>query len=254
MSTAIQQVEKSIEGSISLLITDHSTGKVIIEYKKDELREASSTIKVFITQLVFEELKNGRWNLDTQLNILPEDRHFGSGILNWTEHQSLSVEQHLSLIAYYSESVSTNVFIRLFGGRDAVNARIRQLGYMHSVETTIPLVSSTTLNEAVRAFRSCYGDSRYSSLYQKISLTLHESWFDISSKAQDTYGSMYWHKTGSLTNYGPQNESVYNAVGIIKTDSGLYDFALYTRGFVKELSEDEYKQGLVKLVWDTLRI
>jgi beta-lactamase class A len=91
----------------------------------------ASTVKVAIAIEMLSRADSGKLKLDRMVELQPGDQHPGSGVLTyWFQAPgvALSVRNLLELMMVISDNSATDILLRLVGGPDAVNARLRALG------------------------------------------------------------------------------------------------------------------------------
>jgi beta-lactamase class A len=91
----------------------------------------ASTFKVPVAVQLLTRVDKGELKLDQMIEIKVSDLHPGSGTLADLFNKpglSLSVRNLLELMLLISDNSATDVCLRLAGGADAVNARMRELG------------------------------------------------------------------------------------------------------------------------------
>jgi len=90
----------------------------------------ASTYKVPIAVQLLHLVDQGAERLDRMVTLLPSDLHPGSGTLTELFNKpgvALSVRNLLELMLLISDNSATDVLLRLAGGPDAVNARLRAI-------------------------------------------------------------------------------------------------------------------------------
>jgi beta-lactamase class A len=101
----------------------------------------ASTIKVAIAVQLFTKIEKGELSLGTMTELKPSDLHPGSGTLDVLFAKpgvQLSVENLLELMMVISDNSATDILIRLAGGTEAVQNRLKTLGIQGmSVDRTI---------------------------------------------------------------------------------------------------------------------
>lgn len=91
----------------------------------------ASTFKVPIAVELLHRVDEGRERLDRMIDLKPSDLHPGSGTLTDLFNKpgvSLSVRNLLELMLLISDNSAADLCLRLAGGPDAVNGRMRELG------------------------------------------------------------------------------------------------------------------------------
>lgn len=225
--------------SVGIYINDKQTNRVI-GHKPNEQFETSSTIKVPIIYLALKKAADTKIPLNRMFFIEPRHRSNGSGIINWTNWKKLTLADLITSITTYSDCVATNVLIDFIGGKNTINAFLKnqtphtrlimpQLNFPETV-SGMPKVGITTAFEMSRLF-SMLIESDWPDEYQKfiteVLANVDTSWFQEMLPKNLEIG--LWHKTGSMINVDSQGDTVFNAVGLIRCQRREFHFALMSR-------------------------
>jgi beta-lactamase class A len=100
----------------------------------------ASTFKVPVAVTLLHRVDQGEERLDRMITLKPSDLHPGSGTLTFLFNKpgvALSVRNLLELMLLISDNSAADLCLRLAGGPEAVNARLRQLG-IEGVEVDRP--------------------------------------------------------------------------------------------------------------------
>ena len=92
--------------------------------------KSASVIKLFIMQVLLEEIKAGRLSWQETITMMAEDQVGGTGNLQAAEPgTSYSLEELALEMLIRSDNTATNLIIERLGGLSAVQAKIQSLGY-----------------------------------------------------------------------------------------------------------------------------
>ena len=92
--------------------------------------KSASIIKLFIMQVLLEEIKAGRISWQETITMMAEDQVGGTGNLQAAEPStSYSLEELALEMLIHSDNTATNLIIERLGGLSAVQAKIQSLGY-----------------------------------------------------------------------------------------------------------------------------
>lgn len=92
--------------------------------------KSASVIKLFIMQVLLEEIKAGRLSWQETITMTAEDQVGGTGNLQAAEPgTSYSLEELALEMLIHSDNTATNLIIERLGGLSAVQAKIQSLGY-----------------------------------------------------------------------------------------------------------------------------
>ena len=109
-------------------VTPTSQGAALVN-QSDPIKSAS-IIKLFIMQVLLEEIKAGRLSWQEMITMMAEDQVGGTGNLQAAEPgTSYSLEDLALEMLIHSDNTATNLIIERLGGLSAVQAKIQSLGY-----------------------------------------------------------------------------------------------------------------------------
>jgi beta-lactamase class A len=126
----ITRLAKITDGEVGLTAIHIETNRHIALHETDRFPMAS-TFKVPIAVELLSRVDRGEIHLDQMIAIEPHDLHPGSGTLSNLFKQpgvSLSVRNLMELMLLISDNSATDVVLRLAGGPEAVNSKMRELG------------------------------------------------------------------------------------------------------------------------------
>lgn len=132
---AVQAAFTSLYGSMSIQlayyfqeVTPNSQGAALVS-QSGPIKSAS-IIKLFIMQVLLEEIKAGRLSWQEMITMMAEDQVGGTGNLQAAEPgTSYSLEELALEMLIHSDNTATNLIIERLGGLSAVQAKIHSLGY-----------------------------------------------------------------------------------------------------------------------------
>ena len=109
-------------------VTPNSQGAALVN-QSGPIKSAS-IIKLFIMQVLLEEIKAGRLSWQETITMMAEDQVGGTGNLQAAEPgTSYSLEELALEMLIHSDNTATNLIIERLGGPSAVQAKIQSLGY-----------------------------------------------------------------------------------------------------------------------------
>jgi len=115
MIRALEENVARYNGDVGVYFKDMQTGRVW-EYNADELFPSASLIKLPIMVSVFDKIKRGELDLNTQLVLRRRERCGGSGSLKWSrDGTSLSVRELLDKMITESDNTATKMLISRVG-------------------------------------------------------------------------------------------------------------------------------------------
>ena len=128
----------------SVMVYDLTDKKQIYSYNTDYVHYAASISKLFVTQLLWEDLNAGKTTLDTVVSWDPSDRRAGAGQYDGPNSPTSATVRDV-LVDMLKQSGNTAVRVvvnKVLGGANAVNARY-EADYPQLKVTRLQPVSET---------------------------------------------------------------------------------------------------------------
>lgn len=136
----LAQLAKLAKGKVGVCALHLESGKQVSMNLRERFPMAS-TVKVAIAVQLFTLIEQGKLSLMTMVDLQPSDLHPGSGTLDVLFAKpgvQLSVQNLLELMMVISDNSATDILLRLVGGTEAVQNRVKALGVQGmSVDRTI---------------------------------------------------------------------------------------------------------------------
>ncbi len=115
----IRELIESFQGEVAFLASNLVTGEEI-GYRPERVMPTASTIKIIVLAELFRQVEAGTIDLDSDVEMVPEDRRGGSGILkDLSGGVRATVRDHATLMIALSDNTATAVLVRLLG-RDRI--------------------------------------------------------------------------------------------------------------------------------------
>jgi len=124
----LRAVADGLDGVMGYAIKDVKTGKTYVLNENEVFPQASS-IKIAILLEVFKRAEEGTLKLEERIELTPDKKVAGSGVLYYLGHPALqlSVRDLCVLMVVLSDNTATNLLIDRVG-MEAVNKRLGALG------------------------------------------------------------------------------------------------------------------------------
>lgn len=136
----LARIAQLAKGKVGVCALHLESGKQV-SLNLQERFPMASTIKVAIAVQLFTLIEQGKLSLMTMVDLQPSDLHPGSGTLDVLFAKpgvQLSVQNLLELMMVISDNSATDILLRLAGGTEAVQNRVKALGIQGmSVDRTI---------------------------------------------------------------------------------------------------------------------
>lgn len=121
MERAINKELESFTGKIGLYYENLNTGEVITR-NEDEIFSAASTIKIPLVAKILVQAKEGKYNLNNQVELSKENRVGGSGvIILLDERYKPTILDMAKLAIVVSDNAATNQLIDIAQGLEEIN-------------------------------------------------------------------------------------------------------------------------------------
>ncbi len=131
MQQTLRSFGADAPGVAAFAVRDLATGYTS-GYNMNQVMPAASTIKVPIMVEVFKEMKAGAFDFNRRVELLPNDRDWGSGdICDAPVGSTFPVSTLLTQMITVSDNTAANMLIRLVGRR-SINAEMADLGLHHT--------------------------------------------------------------------------------------------------------------------------
>ena len=130
LDAAVRGKVRSFPGKVSLAGKNLVTGESYGLDRDDPVRTAS-TIKLAIMVECFFEAAEGKLDWSERIKIPESEKVSGSGIVQELSTGELPLRDLVDLMIVLSDNTATNLVLNRIGG-NAVNARMKQLGFMQT--------------------------------------------------------------------------------------------------------------------------
>ncbi len=117
-------IDASYPGELGVYVKDVSSG-LDVSLRADEPWYLASGVKIPVAVELLRQMADGRYTLETKVELQPQDYVDGAGQTNWHAPGSrLSIRYLLEQMLIYSDNTASDVLIRLVG-IDRVNALVQ---------------------------------------------------------------------------------------------------------------------------------
>lgn len=197
-------VTRNIEGyedNVSVYYYNFDTNEEYA-YNGDKYYVAASTTKVPISMLVFDDIYNGKYSLDTEIEYIDEDYEEGTGILYHQDYiEPLTVEEAVYLSIVYSDNIAKNILKRI-GSKSYYEYIAEIVGENQEQEG-----NNYTAKELGQVLKKLYYNEEENPYYDKIIEYMKETEFHSRLDKYLPYDQVA-HKIGSYYRY-------YHDMGIV---------------------------------------
>lgn len=206
--------------------------KIIIN--GDKMFVGASTIKVPISMLVADNIKDNKLKLDDKIEYRKKDLESGTGIIQYDNKLVYTIAQLQKYMLENSDNIATNMLIRNFGGREKVYSDISKK-YLNKGKITSNQINA---NYAITYLKYLYDNPANNEHYNTIIKHLKNTEFD-NRLYTDFTKNIVAHKIGS-------NEEYIHDIGLFY-DAHPYILVVLTKDvvdaedFISDVSNLVYK-------------
>ncbi|HEV2908456.1 MAG TPA: serine hydrolase [Candidatus Eremiobacteraceae bacterium] len=224
----LRRLANNTPGLVAITVSD-AQGQTPIDINGDENLPAASVIKLAVMVEVMRQVWLGRFGLERQVTLLPQDRDCGYGALcDRDAGMRFSVLNLVRIMIANSDNTATNMLIRLVG-RQNINATMNGLGLtqtrlgdsIHASDRSIRTLRTST-NDMMRllsmiAARRLVNETASDLMLSILAGQRHN---DLLPKPLPK-GVVVEHKTGTL-------HDTLNDVGIVNLEGSPYIICVIT--------------------------
>lgn len=257
LQATLASVAQRAPGRAAFAVRDLDTGYTS-GYNMNEVMPAASTIKIPVMVEVFRQMAEGNFDLNRRVELLSQDRDWGSGdIANSPVGSTFPVSTLLTQMITVSDNTAANMLIRLVGRRN-INETMGRLGlnetrladYIRTDEWSVRSTLRTTPADMVRLLARMAKDKLINpwSSNMMISILEHQ---EINTLLPEPLPDIpIAHKTGSF-------DDTLNDVGIVYAEQP-YVIAVMTtnlpslpvgRQFIRRVSKVAYSHFVQLAKW-----
>ena len=197
-------VKRNVEGyedNVSVYYYNLDTGEEY-SYNGDKYYVAASTTKVPLSMAVFDDVYNGKYSLDTEIEYIDEDYEEGTGILYYQDYiEPLTVEEAVYLSIVHSDNIAKNMLKRI-----ASTSYYEYIGNIVEINEE-QKGNNYTAKELGQVLKKLYYNEEENPYYNKIIEYMKETEFHSRLDKYLPYDQVA-HKIGSYYRY-------YHDMGII---------------------------------------
>lgn len=257
LQATLASVAQRAPGRAAFAVRDLDTG-FTSGYNMNEVMPAASTIKIPVMVEVFRQMAEGDFDLNRRVELLPQDRDWGSGdIANSPIGSTFAVSTLLTQMITVSDNTAANMLIRLVGRRN-INKTMARLGlhktrlsdYIRTNVWSVRSTLRTTPADMVKLLARMAKDKLIDawSSKQMIAILEHQ---EINTLLPEPLPDIpIAHKTGSF-------DDTLNDVGIVYAQQP-YVIAVMTtnlpslpigRQFIRRISKVAYNHFVALAKW-----
>ncbi|MCL3859371.1 serine hydrolase [Pediococcus pentosaceus] len=205
-----------MKGETSVYVSPTDSTEEVVSNSKAQ--RAASNIKLFILITAYQQVNEGKLNLNDKYTLKDSDKVDGTGeIRNMSSGSEISMQDLLEDMMEDSDNTAANIVIRQLGGMDKVNAQIKKIG-AKDTKLERMLMDTDALKD---------GKDNYTSVadlgmvlkkiynHQMVSIKYDNAMLDILKKNNNhtklphdlPEEATVYNKTGEFDDYGVENDA-----------------------------------------------
>lgn len=229
LNDKVAETFKPVEGKYSLAFKDLNQSDMLSI--NSEKTVSASVIKIYIMIEAYDQIKNGKINLNNMVTLRNDMKAEGSGvILNQPEGTKYTVKELIDLMMLKSDNTAANIMIDMLG-MNKINDRIKALGCINT-ELNRKMMDQNAINKGIEnyvsvddlclTFTKLYNGQCIDDKYDKYMLDLMKN-NEAKSKIPNKLPSGV-----QVSNKSGEYPGVQNDAGIVFTDKGAYVICVAT--------------------------
>lgn len=202
------------ETSVYVSPTD-STEEV---FSNSKAQRAASNIKLFILITAYQQVNEGKLNLNDKYTLKDSDKVDGTGeIRNMSSGSEISMQDLLEDMMEDSDNTAANIVIRQLGGMDKVNAQIKKIGAKDTKLERMLMDTDalkdgkdnyTSVADLGMVLKKIYNHQMVSTKYDNAMLDILKKNNNHTKLPHDLpEEATVYNKTGEFDDYGVENDA-----------------------------------------------
>lgn len=183
----------------------------------DHAQRAASDIKIFIMLTVYQQVSDGKLNLNQDYTVQDADKVGGTGVMqNMQAGESVPLQSVMRHMMQDSDNMAANVMIDQVGGLEVVNQEINAIGATRTVLArklmdTDALAAGednmTSVKDLGMVLTKLYQHKLISPRYDNDMLDLMANDSNHTKLPNQIHDATVYNKTGEFAQYGVQNDA-----------------------------------------------
>lgn len=205
-----------MKGETSVYVSPTDSTEEVVSNSKAQ--RAASNIKLFILITAYQQVNEGKLNLNDKYTLKDSDKVDGTGeIRNMSSGSEISMQDLLEDMMEDSDNTAANIVIRQLGGMDKVNAQIKKIGAKDTkIERMLMDTDAlkdgkdnyTSVADLGMVLKKIYNHQMVSTKYDNAMLDILKKNNNHTKLPHDLpEEATVYNKTGEFDDYGVENDA-----------------------------------------------
>ncbi|QDZ70188.1 serine hydrolase [Pediococcus pentosaceus] len=205
-----------MKGETSVYVSPTDSTEEVVSNSKAQ--RAASNIKLFILITVYQQVNEGKLNLNDKYTLKDSDKVDGTGeIRNMSSGSEISMQDLLEDMMEDSDNTAANIVIRQLGGMDKVNAQIKKTGAKDTKLERMLMDTDalkdgkdnyTSVADLGMVLKKIYNHQMVSTKYDNAMLDILKKNNNHTKLPHDLpEEATVYNKTGEFDDYGVENDA-----------------------------------------------
>ena len=205
-----------MKGETSVYVSPTDSTEEVVSNSKAQ--RAASNIKLFILITAYQQVNEGKLNLNDKYTLKDSDKVNGTGeIRNMSSGSEISMQDLLEDMMEDSDNTAANIVIRQLGGMDKVNAQIKKIGAKDTKLERMLMDTDalkdgkdnyTSVADLGMVLKKIYNHQMVSTKYDNAMLDILKKNNNHTKLPHDLpEEATVYNKTGEFDDYGVENDA-----------------------------------------------
>lgn len=205
-----------MKGETSVYVSPTDSTEEVVSNSKAQ--RAASNIKLFILITAYQQVNEGKLNLNDKYTLKDSDKVDGTGeIRNMSSGSEISMQDLLEDMMEDSDNTAANIVIRQLGGMDKVNAQIKKIGAKDTKLERMLMDTDalkdgkdnyTSVADLGMVLKKIYNHQMVSTKYDNAMLDILKKNNNHTKLPHDLpEEATVYNKTGEFDDYGVENDA-----------------------------------------------
>ncbi|MDD1388555.1 serine hydrolase [Pediococcus pentosaceus] len=216
IQSTIDDAFGDMKGETSVYVSPTDSTEEVVSNSKAQ--RAASNIKLFILITAYQQVNEGKLNLNDKYTLKDSDKVDGTGeIRNMSSGSEISMQDLLEDMMEDSDNTAANIVIRQLGGMDKVNAQIKKIGAKDTKLERMLMDTDalkdgkdnyTSVADLGMVLKKIYNHQMVSTKYDNAMLDILKKNNNHTKLPHDLpEEATVYNKTGEFDDYGVENDA-----------------------------------------------
>lgn len=205
-----------MQGETSVYVSPTDSTEEVVSNSKAQ--RAASNIKLFILIIAYQQVNEGKLNLNDKYTLKDSDKVNGTGeIRNMSSGTEISIQDLLEEMMEDSDNTAANIVIRQLGGMNKVNTQIKKIGAKDTKLERMLMDTDalkdgkdnyTSVADLGMVLKKIYNHQMVSTKYDNAMLDILKKNNNHTKLPHDLpEEATVYNKTGEFDDYGVENDA-----------------------------------------------